>query len=105
MTVTLVDTLHWFNTGKRAFSAAAPGLWNQLPVATKSSETIATSHKKNICLKLIFYHTFSAAPCANDDFCLSPFMIVPNDFVCCASEVEFSRICNVPLLNIFLISD
>ena len=30
--------------------------------------------------------------CSNDTFCLSLFMIMPNDFVCCASELEFSRI-------------
>ena len=30
---------------------------------------------------------------SNDEFCLSQFMIMPNYFVCCASEIEFSRTC------------
>ena len=29
------------------------------------------------------------ALCSSDDFCLSPFMITPNDLACCTSEVEF----------------
>ena len=80
--------------GKHAFSVAVPATWNQLPIITiKSSETIATFRKnsKHIGLKLVFYNTLSAVPCSNDDFCLSPFMITPNDYVCCASELEFSR--------------
>ena len=47
---------------------------------------------KYICLKLLFHHTYLAVLCSNDDFDLSPFMTTPNDFVCCASEHEFSRI-------------
>ena len=35
---------------------------------------------------------FSAVPCSNDNVCLSLFMITPGDFVCCASELELSRI-------------
>ena len=30
------------NIGKRAFSVAAPTIWNQLPIKIKSSETIDT---------------------------------------------------------------
>ena len=33
------------NIGKCAFSVAAPTIWNQLPIAIKSSETIATLNK------------------------------------------------------------
>ena len=33
------------NTGKRACFVATLAVWNQLPITTKSSETIATSHK------------------------------------------------------------
>jgi len=32
-----------------------------------------------------------AVPSSNDDFCLALFMIMPNDFVCCVSELEFSK--------------
>ena len=34
------------NLGKRAFSVAAPRVWNELPITLKTSETIA-SLKKN----------------------------------------------------------
>ena len=32
--------------GKRAFSVAASTIWNQLPIAIKSSETVVIFHKK-----------------------------------------------------------
>ena len=59
------------NIGKCAFS---PTIWNQLPLIIKSSETNDTFciKKWNICLRLLFHHTFSAVPCSNDNFCLSP---------------------------------
>ena len=34
------------NIGKRCFSVGAPTIWNQLPTAIKSSETIDTFRKK-----------------------------------------------------------
>ena len=34
------------STGKRAFSVAAPIIWNQLPIMIISSETVETFHKK-----------------------------------------------------------
>ena len=34
------------NLGKRAFSVAAPRVWNELPIALKTSETIAIFRKK-----------------------------------------------------------
>ena len=34
------------NLGKRAFSVAAPRVWNELPITLKTSETIATFRKK-----------------------------------------------------------
>ena len=34
----------------------------------------------------------STVPCSNDDFCMSQFMITPNEFACCASELAVSRI-------------
>ena len=49
-------------------------------------------NSKFICLKLLFYHNISAVPCYNEDFCLSPFTIMPINVVCCAFEFKFSRI-------------
>ena len=71
-----------------------PTIWNQFPIAIKQSETTAIfrKHSKYICLKLLFHHECSVTSCSNDDFCLSPFMITPKDFVCFASELEFSMI-------------
>ena len=34
------------NIGKRAFSVAAPTIWNKLPIVIKSSETTGTISKK-----------------------------------------------------------
>ena len=55
---------------KRAFTVAAPTIWNQLPITIKSSKTRGTIRKmlKHICLKLPFHHKFSAVPCFSDDF-------------------------------------
>ncbi len=35
------------NIGKRDFSVAAPTIWNQLPIAIKSSETMDTFRRKS----------------------------------------------------------
>ena len=50
------------NIGKRAFSVAAPTIWNQLAITIKSSETIDTFHKKlkTYCLKLLLHHIIVA---------------------------------------------
>ena len=79
------------NIGKCAFSVAAPTIYNQLSITIKSFETIAMFRKnsKHICLKLLYHHNFSAVLCSNDDFCLSPLMIMPNDFVCYVSMHDF----------------
>ena len=81
-----------FNIGKWAFSVPVPTIWNQIPVTIKSSETpFIKPPNLFICLKLLFHHKCLAVPCSNDDFYLSPFMITPNDFVCCTSELEFVK--------------
>ena len=49
-------------------------------------------NSEQFCLKLFFYYAFLVFLCFNEWFCLSLFMITPNDFVCCFSELEFSRI-------------
>ena len=58
--------------GKHAFSVAAPIICNQLRFKINSSETINTFRKqlKYSCLKLLFHHNVSAAPCSNDNFYL-----------------------------------
>ena len=51
------------NIGKRVFFVAAPTIWNQLPNAVKSFETIDTFRKKlktNVCD--FFHHRISAVP-------------------------------------------
>ena len=66
------------NIGKRAFSMAAPTLWNQLPISIKSFENIDTFRNKKrklICLKLFFNHKVSAVPSSNDNVCLSPCLL------------------------------
>ena len=62
------------NLGKRAFSVAAPTVWNELPITLKTSETIAIS--------LVLILTF-ARPC------LRLRLLV---LFCCASELRFLRI-------------
>ena len=44
------------NLGKRAFSVAAPIIWNELPTTLKSCESLA-SFRKNLktCFKLLFH--------------------------------------------------
>ena len=61
------------------------------PITIKYSETVATFRKqlKPHLVEIAFHHILSAVPCSNDDFCLSQFVITPNYFVCCASELEF----------------
>ena len=68
---------------------AAPTIWNQLPITIKSFETIA-----HFCIKK-----------NNDDFCLSTYMIMPNDFVFWTSEFEFSKItsCTTEVLQLLLL--
>ena len=64
------------NLGKHAFSVAAPGVWNELPITLKTSETIAIFRKKtqdislancistiNVRLSLVLTLTF-ARPCS-----------------------------------------
>ena len=81
------------NIVKRAFSVAAPTIWNQLPITIKSSGTIVTFRKnKTNVFEVVLPPNFVAVLCSKDDFCLSPFMISPNGFACCASELHFSRI-------------
>ena len=91
------------NFGKRDLSLAAPNIWNELPITTKSSETIATFRKQQKQFFLIsFHHKFSAVPCFNDDFYLSPFMITPNDFVGYASVLDFLKgIGAIEILQLF----
>jgi len=78
------------NIGKCAFSVAEPIIWNQLPITTKSSETIAnvcTQKTENICLKLLLHNNFWRfhAPM------ISPFIIMPTDLACCTSELDFLK--------------
>ena len=53
---------------------AAPIIWNQLPIAIKSSVTIDTFRKKLKTYLKFFHHRILAVPCSNDDFCLSSYM-------------------------------
>ena len=82
------------NLCKRAFSVAAPRVWNELPITLKTSETIAIFRKKtqdisipncistlNVRLSLVLILTF-ARPCSR--LCLLLLF-------CCASELRFPR--------------
>ena len=58
--------------------------WNQLRFIIKSSEIVVTFGKiysTSICSKLLFHYALTTVPCSRDDFCLSPFMITPKEFV------------------------
>ena len=81
--------------GKRAFSVAAPRVWNELPITLKTSETIAIFRKKtqdisipncistiNVGLSLVLILTF-ARPCLRLRLLI---------LFCCASELRFLRI-------------
>jgi len=48
-----------------------------------------------MCLKWLFHHTFLAVPCSNENFCL------PNDFVCCTSELEVFK--DIEVLQLLLL--
>ena len=71
------------NLGKRAFSVAAPRVWNELPITLKTSETIAIFRKKtqDIYSKLHSHHKCSVVPRSDTDFCASLFTITPTDSV------------------------
>ena len=71
------------NLGKRAFSVAAPRVWNELPITLKTSETIAIFQKnsRDIYSKLHFHHKCSVVPRSDTDFCASLFTIMLNDSV------------------------
>ena len=72
------------NLGKRAFSVAAPSIWNEIPTTLKTSETtIAIFRKKlkDIYSKLHFYHKSSVVPRSDNDFCAFLFAIMLNDSV------------------------
>ena len=71
------------NLCKRAFSVAAPRVWNELPVTLKTSETIAIFRKnsRHIYSKLHFHHKCSVVPRSDTDFCASLFTIMLTDFV------------------------
>ena len=66
------------NIGKCVFSVAAPTIWNQLPIAIKSSETTSMFHEnsKHDCVQLHIHDTFWAIPRSNDDYCLFLFMML-----------------------------
>ena len=82
------------NLGKRAFSVAAPRVWNELPITLKTSETIAIFRKKlktsiptciptiNVRLSLVLILTF-ARPCLRLRLLI---------LFCRASELRFLRI-------------
>ena len=71
------------NLGKRAFSVAAPRVWNELPITLKTSETIAIFRNKtqDIYSKLHFLHKCSVVPRSDTDFCASLFTIMLNESV------------------------
>ena len=82
------------NLGKRAFSVAAPRVWNEFPITLKTSETIAIFRKKlktsipncfptiNVRLSLVLTLTF-ARPCLRLRLLI---------LFCRASELRFLRI-------------
>ena len=55
---------------------AAPTIWNQLPNAIKSSETIDTfrQYLKIYLFKIVFPLLIVGGSSSNDDFCLPPYM-------------------------------
>ena len=71
------------NLGKRAFSVAAPRVWNELPITLKTSETIAIFRKKSrhSYSKLHSHHKCLVVPRSDTDFCASLFTIMLNDSV------------------------
>ena len=72
------------NLGKRAFSVAAPRVWNELPITLKTSETMAIFRKKNsrhIYSELRFHHKSSVVPRSDNVFRAFLFTIMLNDSV------------------------
>ena len=65
--------------GKHAFSVAARGVWNELPITLESSEATFHKNSKHIYSKLHFCYKSSVVPCSGDDFCASLFTITLND--------------------------
>ena len=71
------------NLSKRAFSVAAPRVWNELPITLKSSETIAIFRIKtrHFYSKLHFHHKSTVVPRSDNHCCTSLFTIMLNDSV------------------------
>ena len=53
------------NLGKRAFSVAAPRVWNKLSITLKTPETVAIVRKNYS--KLHFHHKSSVVPHSDND--------------------------------------
>ena len=67
------------NVGTRAFSVAAPTLWNSLPVSVKSVRNIETFRCKPTCFNLLILHTNPSVynwNCLSIMNCLAPFVLV-----------------------------
>ena len=65
------------NLHKRAFSVAAPRVWNELHITLKTSETVAIFQKNShIYSKLHFHHKSSVVPHSDNDICASLFTIM-----------------------------
>ena len=70
------------NLGKRAFSVAAPRVWNELPITLTTYETIAIFQEKktrHIYSKLHFHCKYLVV--LRSDFCTPLFTIMLNDSV------------------------
>ena len=67
------------NLGKRAFSVAAPRVWNERPIILKTS--YFPEKNRHIYSKLHFHHKSSVVPRTNNDFCAFLFTIMLNDSV------------------------
>ena len=78
------------NLGKRAFSVAAPIIWNELPTTFKSCESLASFRRnlKNLSLQNCFPPLNSRRPLKLMMTPAFPRLLdMINDFVCCASEL------------------
>ena len=54
------------NLDKHAFSAAAPRVWNELPITLKTFETITTFRKNSRHSKLHFHRKSLVVPCSDN---------------------------------------
>jgi len=78
----------------------ALSLNNREHVTSKSSETIATFHKKSSKHLFEIAHLSEIFPRSNHNSCLSPFMSMHKDFICYTSEKNVKDIDTTDVLQL-----